>query len=696
MTAGDQAIPHAAWTADRIGDAPNPVLALAAATFRKLPTDNMLDVAKQLGQASPLETSLANTSVVTAPFWGFGPKTKAFGELPPLADLKYRELSSTGDIEAPRELRTTYDQIARPFNYLGVVNVMNEATALAGGLVKPPQVGPARPPTEPRQNLPEIPSTPGPLDTGTIKDRLFSSYQGSVRLKIWDNKEYAMAVFQPLADPAGRAIATDPLDSRNWRGLSKDEAIDRLHSQLSYQTDVKRGTDSTFANMFENLTGGIKWQPYFKAINPPHDPKFSDWLKRPRDEFVSLNGPVQPFTTTYGAFLKGDIPQNKLETALAEEYAITQPFRQMTGQNISFRRWIEGDSGAKQTGRVSPWQNIGASSFGQRRLADVWYRPITELESLNVVRDTVDWAKRTGAKDVSLVYHPTTLQGAEKLAKQLRAEGLEVRLYKDDRLSMPTMVARGMGWAMKNPDNSSLVIAVRPSALSTGGEIPFNLRTFDSQDSGSLNPLKVPVPAMPISRPPRLLLESSDDFAKIPALASSMMNPAIQKSWAGAAAILGAGDLRSSLLALQVKDRGLDVLQVPPSVHSFNEFIAKVRPDAVVAVQPRDGQVGALMDSLRLGSPVAPVSPGQPWKPSGLDKLSTPQSAQPPPLWDWRAIGPALQQQGFRPYEPPRPPQLPGGVSTKEFARAWVDNGDWPLTVCVPGWYAAPVSLMDR
>jgi len=48
----------------------------------------------------------------------------------------------------------------------------------------------------------------------------------------------------------------------------------------------------------------------------------------------------------------------------------------------------------------------------------------------------------------------------------------------------------------------------------------------------------------------------------------------------------------------------------------------------------------------------------------------------------------------IRYFEPQKPAMLPGGVSMKEFAKTWVDNGDWPLSIQSTLGYGGIVSLM--
>ena len=49
--------------------------------------------------------------------------------------------------------------------------------------------------------------------------------------------------------------------------------------------------------------------------------------------------------------------------------------------------------------------------------------------------------------------------------------------------------------------------------------------------------------------------------------------------------------------------------------------------------------------------------------------------------YNWNVNLDYMEQKGLiKHYLPPQPVR-PGGVSMKEFARTWVDRGDWPLVV---------------
>jgi len=143
-----------------------------------------------------------------------------------------------------------------------------------------------------------------------------------------------------------------------------------------------------------------------------------------------------------------------------------------------------------------------------------------------------------------------------------------------------------------------------------------------------------------------------DHLEKIPAMVSELARDPDTE----AAIVLGTGDFRSAVTAMQFYDKGYDV----------------VRYDLISVLD--DPSRLSVMRGVRK-YPVVAVTPVSKRRGDGIE------------------IIPRLKEHRFREYRLPRPVKLPGGVTTKEFAKTWIDNGDWPVWVRAPGRYGAPVNL---
>lgn len=381
------------------------------------------------------------------PFRGWGGAVDTFNGLPDLAKFKYREPTAKPEIQAANTKgAAALDVIARPYHYEKLVDNMDNLIGLAGAI----------------QPKSETPSTPGPLETQSPIDSYLANYGGSIRSRIYADKTFGLSSFSPPCDKQGRPLNTDPLAAANWRPLSRDEAIDRLQWEMAHQTDIKGEPNQYFKSLFKGVSGKNWWNGF--ADLQYKDPALSQITKMPEGEmkeFTFRNRP--PVISTIGDFLNGNIPITKQEDAYYREYYQTEQFRKTSGQEVGFRKWLDAnvESKAETAGFTSPFKNMGASSFGKERLADVWYQKVdSSMPDAKIVRDTLRQARQTGATDVSLVYSPDTLPFSQTLAKQLKTQGLNVNLIQDERLSPTRIVSAGMADATKNIYNSSIVLAV--------------------------------------------------------------------------------------------------------------------------------------------------------------------------------------------------------------------------------------------
>jgi len=329
------------------------------------------------------------------------------------------------------------------------------------------------------------------------------------------------------------------------------------------------------------------------------------------------------------------------------------------------------------------WHNIGATSFGRGgRLADVWHRDFKNGININqMISDTMAQARRTGATDVTLVHDLVSSGLTRKIADRLKAEGLSVHTIRDDRLSKVTTVGGTMGYALTNQHKSAISWTI------FGKETAGIDNTSNSDISELIYP---PAGGAPTSLSfERLLFSEKDDLSRI----IPLVNNIASREKLGKMAVLGTDDLRSAVVTLQFYDAGYDVLRALPNAELLESISKENRFDAIVVVQPpKEIAIGGLMDkeksNVKIPNPHRRIIPGH----TSDDNL-TPPDMPGPPHKNWNVIEDALKRIEFKYYKPPETIKLPGGVSTKEFARVWVDDSDWPFWVSAPGSYSTPIIL---
>jgi hypothetical protein len=405
---------------------------------------------------------------IIEPLRGFNPKTQAFKDLPPLK--KYIEPSTELQISRPDSRSVIYDVVVRPFPIIQGLEAAEQLMVLVGSLVDKP--GP--------------PNTSGPLDSKSLSQNYLEVFEGGLRVRVLNDGVYGIYKFSPAKDSQGSFRYSDPYHPGNWKLLSKDEAINRLHASMSYQTQVNRDADPTFKDMFSQITG-ISWGPQFILLNPPRGPHLSEILHWSRNEQVLINTSGGQTKTTIGAFLFGQTPSVQREAELKTRTAI--------------------------------FQNIGASSVDRDgRLANVWHQDFKQgMQIGKTVQETLDWAKKTGARDVSVVYNQDGRSLAQELKRQFEYQGLKVRLVHDDKLSNTTMVSSGMGDAIANPQKSSIVFRVNgqrrwdysnqtgdsPSGVERRLPVPSSFPRDKIETKPPPTPLPPPVPPVQTFNPPR-------------------------------------------------------------------------------------------------------------------------------------------------------------------------------------------------
>jgi len=346
------------------------------------------------------------------PFSGWGRTTSAFGDLPDMTKFKYREAGIKSKIQAAdNKGEVVLDRIAKPYHYEKLVDGMDTLIGIAGAT----------------QGKPGASSVLGSLEAQGPSDFYLAGYGGSARVLIYSDKTFGISIFKPVYDKQGRPLSADHLAASNWQPLSRDEAINSLQSEMTHQTYNKGDPDSSFKNVFKGVFGRDWWNGF--AQLGPADHTLAEINKMPLNdwkEFTFQNrGPVK---STIGAFLDGSIPITKQEDTFYREYYQADQLRKRSGQEIGFRKWFEAkiEIQPEAIGSVSSFQNLGASSFGRERLADVWYQQVNAITPIDkAVQDTMAQAKQTGADKVSLIYKPDALSFAKKLSDQLTSQGLK-------------------------------------------------------------------------------------------------------------------------------------------------------------------------------------------------------------------------------------------------------------------------------
>jgi len=504
---------HGEFNDELIRGNPNPAFPLVGAVHQNRPFQDVRDLA-QVINTSP---SLSSQKTVIEPFFGASGKTMMFGKLPELSS--YYEPKELGIMASKQKEPPVYDRIVQPFDYLGLIGLMQQSISIAGALK----------------------GLEGNEPTNRRFDPIASPYAGGLRLRVEKDGTYALYTFSPRIDKKGQLLSSDPIDITNWRLLSKDEAIDRLHNSLSYQYQTHKSTDPTYESLFSK-TSDFKWSPLFSYLNPPHDPKFSEIMKiaekEPTKE-VLLNFGRERIHTTYSDFLKANIPMpgDKLEKALSYEYAVTQQFRQATGQDISFRHWMEGGgfkSSEAALPSVSPFKDIGASSFGKRQLANVWHWNASNLPSEQIVQETSKFAKNAGVEKIAILDYGAP--NSKDIQKTLQSQGFEVELIPRTQRSLTDPTVIGMGLAMSIPEHRSIVISIE-------GKV------------SSQNPVT--------------LIKGDNPLSKIPSLGQDISG---KEAFGKPIFVLKGQDLSSRVLNLHLKDYGFKPIPVPPAPEILLDF----------------------------------------------------------------------------------------------------------------------------
>lgn len=364
---------------------------------------------------------------------GFSPNTQAFGSLPCLS--RYFNPDPNPGISRPDDRQIVYDIVVRPFPCLQIVELGDQLAGLAGA--------------HPRVKTAD---TAGPKDVNSPGDRVMGSFGGAIRLLALNDGEFSLLKFLPLKDHLGNLKYADPYHPANWTFLSKSEAIDRLQSTMAYQSQLHRDVDPTFKNVFLH-TAGLDWRPQFALLNPPRGPKLSEVMQWPKDHQTTLRTPKGDISVTVNYFLGGDIAELP---GPGHPQAAAQ-FRNIGGTTL---------------------QAASAGMAGRYPQTDVWYRDVRHGQSINkIVRETVEWAHKTRATGIGLVYDPSSKESrlfASELEKRLSQEGLQVRVKEDInsyRGDLDMEITLGRMMAGNNPEIPGLVLGVgsRPK-LDTKGE----------------------------------------------------------------------------------------------------------------------------------------------------------------------------------------------------------------------------------
>ncbi|MFQ5902005.1 MAG: hypothetical protein ACE5IH_10665, partial [Thermodesulfobacteriota bacterium] len=356
-------------------------------------------------------------------------------------------------------------------------------------------------------------------------------------------------------------------------------------------------------------------------------------------EFTVVSNNGIKIHTTVKDFLQRDIPITKLDQALHNEFTMTQQFRQGYGKPKTWNEWFHGGPNLSQ-GLSKPaagtFKPIPVSSFGQDKIADVWYWDASGASSTDAARRIFDFAKTKGENQV--VIRSNDLIRAKAISRDMDRLGISAKIIPanpEGRVKTNTVTA-GMSLNTKNP----IVVGLydynkKPEAMFTQ--------------------------AMPSNLPDnKYLVRSNDDVGNI----LPMVQKITKQSNSGKVLLMGGSDLYTFALKMQFADRGLEVIKAPPLPDALRNF-NKNKFDALIGVK---------------GPPL----------PSGLKQILKNNDEykyiQPPPCPDcfnnnWNLNLDFMEQKGLiKPYTPPKVP-MPGGVSMKEFAKTWVDRGDWPLVI---------------
>jgi tetratricopeptide (TPR) repeat protein len=392
-------------------------------------------------------------------------------------------------------------------------------------------------------------------------------------------------------------------------------------------------------------------------------------------ELTTIAGGVK-LRTTAGHLLSGDLPTTPFDRALAGEFAMTEQFRRGT---VTWNEWFHAGPAppAEPRGvaaeRVSNFNSIPVASFGQEKIADVWHADMSDLSPTQIAQQTEAFARNLGVKDIGLRY--TDDAKARRAADLLKQDGFSVHLFQGQSGFPPVeAVTLGMGMGGKNP----VVVEIHGGGVSS------------SASRAELGNLVEELARRAPSN--RYLVDAKDSLANIPALISTLGKDIGPTASGRRALLLGTGDLRSWVLASQLNDRGFEALKASPVYDALN-LSQKYAFDAMIGIKPSvSPSVGPSSRGAEGIGASTPSTFSQPsWRRPTYDDFIRTLPGRTPVATDFDYL---LQKGLLRPYTPPKPLRLPGGVTMEQFAKTWVDNGDWPLYIQCTLFYGGVVSLM--
>ena len=134
---------------------------------------------------------------------------------------------------------------------------------------------------------------------------------------------------------------------------------------------------------------------------------------------------------------------------------------------------------------------------------------------IQTVQDILDCAKRTGARDLSVVYNSSGGSYAIELKRQLEDKGLNVKLVPDNSLSKTTMVSIGMGANIPNymvisVDGGNLSPSIYPkdpknfSLQNQTGDFPGSHKIVPALIPPAISTIQKDAPILPSSSPPQI------------------------------------------------------------------------------------------------------------------------------------------------------------------------------------------------
>lgn len=218
----------------------------------------------------------------------------SFGNLPPMQGYEYYHVPSSKDsARGVKKNRVIYESIAQFHQTHGTID--NFLNVLRGNLTP--------------QKADDQSSSGIPPDLALQDSDSFKKYGGPVRLKIFNDRKYALHRLRRPENSDPRDRSPYPDDLKNWDLLSREEAIDLLHHEMKLQSLSNGSVDSTQNQLFKQ-TSGIEWRMYFKYPLVPFGRRFSSLLKSPNNTSITYkttNG--TKISTTAKNYLNGNITE---------------------------------------------------------------------------------------------------------------------------------------------------------------------------------------------------------------------------------------------------------------------------------------------------------------------------------------------------------------------------------------------------